>query len=157
MHWNTEKSLGSTIWAMLSKHAVWDKRPVHVYPHLLLLLKCSVCCDIPCHNCFVLNTCSYIYIWSTELLGLLGFFKTYSSSFYSEHAKQLDLGKQTSHFIDSLKNLQLFKEVLYLALLKSIHVLIVLPSTKASQNPKAGSPYMEATLQLPKLCTIYVV
>lgn len=95
--------------------------------------------------------------WSTELLGLLGFFKTYSSSFYSEHARQLDLGKQTSHFIDSLKNLQLFKEVLYLAFLKSIHVLIVLPSTKASQNPKVGSPHMEATLQLPELCTIYVV
>lgn len=64
--------------------------------------------------------------------GLLGFFKTYSSSFYSGHAKQLDLGKQTSHFIDSL-NLQL-KKVLYLALLKIIHVLVVPLSTKASHR-----------------------
>lgn len=67
VHRNTEKSLGSTIWAMLSKHAGWDKRPVHVYPHHLLLLKCSVCCDIPCHNCCMLNTCNYISFWSTEL------------------------------------------------------------------------------------------
>lgn len=36
--------------------------------------------------------------------------------------------------IQSLKNLQLFEKVLYLALLKSTHVLIVLLSTKASHR-----------------------
>lgn len=131
MHWNTEKSLGSTIWAMLSKHAVWDKRLVHVYPHHLLLLKCSVCCDIPCHNCCVLNTCSYIYFWSTELLGLLGLFEAYSSSFYSEHAKSWILASRP---VTLLIVWRIYNSVLYLALVKSIRVLIVLPSTKASHR-----------------------
>lgn len=83
---------------------------------------------------------------SDQLTGLLGLFKTYSSSFYSEHAKQLDLGKQTSHFTDSL-NLQLEK-VLYLALFKSIHVLIVPLSTKPSHRiQKQVAPTWKSPVQ----------
>lgn len=133
VHRTTEKSLGSTIWAMLSKHAVWDKCPVHVYSHYLLLLMCSMCCDITCHNCCVLNTCSYIYFWSTELDYLVSS-KLTLPPFILNMPKQLDHGKQTSNFTDSLNNLQLFEKALYLALLKSIHVLIVLLSTKASHT-----------------------
>lgn len=92
----------------------------------------TTCCSwsAPCAVTLPVTTAAcWIHVvtfTSDQLNWIAWFLQNQLFLLYSEHAKQ------TGHFTDSLNNLQLFEKVFYLALLKSIHMLIVVLSPKAS-------------------------